>query len=380
MSNCPASDKIQGAKIPDLNCDNPAPESILRLPTTLPGVVGAGSIESGYQLTAADISNEWKANYYQVTSSGVSQNTSTNVCVDNISVNYDAFTWVDWLTPAQRLEGERAWIKQLECSENGGTGGMELGPVRPPITRQPITALPMPSVTITNKYSGGGGGGSGGGGGGIDYVFIDSPSVKVNVSGFGNSREVQHWVDSNILMSSDYSINVEESGSGSRFSGWDITATGQVRVNADSDLVYLRSAFDNSGNIRFAVDTSTDEIIGVLQPDCLVSELETIYVSESESSDVDRTQLNVEVNWMGVQIDESLSDFIEAVYDDPSLVLIRMKPLELGDGILVMKDGKLQVYPVTASTVLGGDENGQLTSIPYSDCETACEEPSSSSM
>ena len=158
MSNCPASDKIQNAIIPELSCNNPAPESILRLPTALPGVVGAGDLETDYQLTAADVNAAWTASYYQVSSNGVTEDTNTTVCVDNTAVDYDTFTWVDWLSPAQALEKDREWIKQLECSIDGGSNGLTFGPVRPPAARQPIVSLPMPSVTV-NKYNEGGGGG-----------------------------------------------------------------------------------------------------------------------------------------------------------------------------------------------------------------------------
>jgi hypothetical protein len=158
MSNCPASDKIQNAIIPELSCNNPAPESILRLPTALPGVVGAGDLETDYQLTAADVNAAWTASYYQVSSNGVTEDTNTTVCVDNTAVDYNTFTWVDWLSPAQALEKDREWIKQLECSIDGGSNGLTFGPVRPPAARQPIVSLPMPSVTV-NKYNEGGGGG-----------------------------------------------------------------------------------------------------------------------------------------------------------------------------------------------------------------------------
>nr|DAQ18995.1 MAG TPA: hypothetical protein [Herelleviridae sp.] len=158
MSDCPSSDKIQNAVIPALTCENPAPESILRLPTTLPGVVGVGELESDYQLTAADVNTVWNATYYQIASGSVSIDTNNVICIDNTSTDYDTFTWVDWLTPAQQLEQGRDWIKQPECSMEGGSGGLTVGPVRPLVTRQPIVSLPMPSVTV-NKYGSGGGGG-----------------------------------------------------------------------------------------------------------------------------------------------------------------------------------------------------------------------------
>ena len=159
MSNCPESDKIKNAVIPDLNCNNPAPESILRLPTMLPGVISPSTLEETYQLASDDVTTAWKATYYQINPDSVSIDTNTTICVDNTATNYDKFTWVDWLTPAQQLEQNRDWIKQPKCSLNGGDNGLTHGPVRPPASRQPIIALPMPSVTITNKYSGGGGGG-----------------------------------------------------------------------------------------------------------------------------------------------------------------------------------------------------------------------------
>lgn len=82
----------------------------------------------------------------------------------------------------------------------------------------------------------------------------------------------------------------------------------------------------------------------------------------------------LDVDWNCVQIDESLAQFVEAEYSE-SGVLLKMKPLpELGDGILVMKDGQLQVYPVPSNMILGGDENGQLIGIPYAECDSACED------
>lgn len=329
MSNCPESDKIQSAVIPDLNCDNPAPESILRLPTMLPGVISPGTLEETYQLASDDVTTAWKATYYQINPDGVSIDTNTTICVDNTATNYDKFTWVDWLTPAQQLEQNRDWIKQPECSLDGGSNGLVHGPVRPPASRQPIIALPMPSVTITNKYSGGGGGGGGGG---------DEPGANISVSG-----ELPIYV---------------------------------TRVAANYTVRLSREMFSNAGNVHFS--WVGNQVVGWIDTHAIVSPNETIFV-ETTGSGYDIV-VNIDVNWECVQIDDSLADFVEAVYSETG-VLFRMKPLpELGDGILVMKDGKLQVYPVPSSAVLGGDENGQLTSIPYSDCETACEEPSSSSM
>lgn len=327
MSNCPESDKIQSAVIPDLNCNNPAPESILRLPTMLPGVISPSTLEETYQLASDDVTTAWKATYYQINPGGVSTDTNTTICVDNTATNYDKFTWVDWLTPAQQLEQDRNWIKQPECSLDGGSNGLVHGPVRPPASRQPIIALPMPSVTITNKYSGGGGGG---GGGGDPY---------------------------DISIDGEFPIYV-------------------TRVSTDYTVRLSREMFSNDGNVHFSwVD---NQVVGWIDTHAIVSPNETIFV-ETTGSGYDIV-VNIDVNWECVQIDDSLADFVEAVYSETG-VLFKMKPLpELGDGILVMKDGKLQVYPVPSSAVLGGDENGQLTSIPYSDCETACEEPSSSSM
>lgn len=328
MSNCPESDKIQNAVIPDLNCDNPAPESILRLPTRLPGVISPSTLEETYQLASNDVTTAWKATYYQINPDGVSTDTNTTICVDNTATNYDKFTWVDWLTPAQQLEQDRNWIKQPECSSDGGSNGLVHGPVRPPASRQPIIALPMPSVTITNKYSGGGGGGGGG----------DEPGANISVSG-----ELPIYV---------------------------------TRVAANYTVRLSREMFSNAGNVHFS--WVGNQVVGWIDTHAIVSPNETIFV-ETTGSGYDIV-VNIDVNWECVQIDDSLADFVEAVYSETG-VLFRMKPLpELGDGILVMKDGKLQVYPVPSSAVLGGDENGQLTSIPYSDCETACEEPSSSSM
>lgn len=327
MSNCPESDKIQNAVIPDLNCDNPAPESILRLPTMLPGVISPSTLEETYQLASDDVTTAWKATYYQINPDGVSIDANTTICVDNTATNYDKFTWVDWLTPAQQLEQDRNWVKQPECSLDGGSNGLVHGPVRPPASRQPIIALPMPSVTITNKYSGGGGGGGGGGG-----------SYDISIDG-------------------EFPIYV-------------------TRVGTDYTVRLSREMFSNNGNVHFS--WVGNQVVGWIDTHAIVSPNETIFV-ETTGSGYDIV-VNIDVNWECVQIDDSLADFVEAVYSETG-VLFKMKPLpELGDGILVMKDGKLQVYPVPSSAVLGGDENGQLTSIPYSDCETACEEPSSSSM
>lgn len=327
MSNCPESDKIKNAVIPDLNCNNPAPESILRLPTMLPGVISPSTLEETYQLASDDVTTAWKATYYQINPDGVSTDTNTTICVDNTATNYDKFTWVDWLTPAQQLEQNRDWIKQPKCSLNGGDNGLTHGPVRPPASRQPIIALPMPSVTITNKYSGGGGGGGGGGG-----------SYDISIDG-------------------EFPIYV-------------------TRVGTDYTVRLSREMFSNNGNVHFS--WVGNQVVGWIDTHAIVSPNETIFV-ETTGSGYDIV-VNIDVNWECVQIDDSLADFVEAVYSETG-VLFKMKPLpELGDGILVMKDGKLQVYPIPSSAVLGGDENGQLTSIPYSDCETACEEPSSSSM
>lgn len=327
MSNCPESDKIKNAVIPDLNCNNPAPESILRLPTMLPGVISPSTLEETYQLASDDVTTAWKATYYQINPDSVSIDTNTTICVDNTATNYDKFTWVDWLTPAQQLEQDRNWIKQPECSLDGGSNGLVHGPVRPPASRQPIIALPMPSVTITNKYSGGGGGGGGGGG-----------SYDISIDG-------------------EFPIYV-------------------TRVGTDYTVRLSREMFSNNGNVHFS--WVGNQVVGWIDTHAIVSPNETIFV-ETTGSGYDIV-VNIDVNWECVQIDDSLADFVEAVYSETG-VLFKMKPLpELGDGILVMKDGKLQVYPVPSSAVLGGDENGQLTSIPYSDCETACEEPSSSSM
>lgn len=327
MRNCPESDKIKNAVIPDLNCNNPAPESILRLPTMLPGVISPSTLEETYQLASDDVTTAWKATYYQINPDGVSIDANTTICVDNTATNYNKFTWVDWLTPAQQLEQNRNWIKQPECSTDGGTNGLVHGPVRPPASRQPIIALPMPSVTITNKYSGGGGGGGGGGG-----------SYDISIDG-------------------EFPIYV-------------------TRVGTDYTVRLSREMFSNNGNVHFS--WVGNQVVGWIDTHAIVSPNETIFV-ETTGSGYDIV-VNIDVNWECVQIDDSLADFVEAVYSETG-VLFKMKPLpELGDGILVMKDGKLQVYPIPSSAVLGGDENGQLTSIPYSDCETACEEPSSSSM
>lgn len=327
MSNCPESDKIQNAVIPDLNCDNPAPESILRLPTMLPGVISPSTLEETYQLASDDVTTAWKATYYQINPDGVSIDANTTICVDNTATNYNKFTWVDWLTPAQQLEQDRNWIKQPECSLDGGSNGLVHGPVRPPASRQPIIALPMPSVTITNKYSGGGGGGGGGGG-----------SYDISIDG-------------------EFPIYV-------------------TRVGTDYTVRLSREMFSNNGNVHFS--WVGNQVVGWIDTHAIVSPNETIFV-ETTGSGYDIV-VNIDVNWECVQIDDSLADFVEAVYSETG-VLFKMKPLpELGDGILVMKGGKLQVYPIPSSAVLGGDENGQLTSIPYSDCETACEKPSSSSM
>lgn len=327
MRNCPESDKIKNAVIPDLNCNNPAPESILRLPTMLPGVISPSTLEETYQLASDDVTTAWKATYYQINPDGVSIDANTTICVDNTTTNYNKFTWVDWLTPAQQLEQNRNWIKQPECSTDGGTNGLVHGPVRPPASRQPIIALPMPSVTITNKYSGGGGGGGGGGG-----------SYDISIDG-------------------EFPIYV-------------------TRVGTDYTVRLSREMFSNNGNVHFS--WVGNQVVGWIDTHAIVSPNETIFV-ETTGSGYDIV-VNIDVNWECVQIDDSLADFVEAVYSETG-VLFKMKPLpELGDGILVMKDGKLQVYPIPSSAVLGGDENGQLTSIPYSDCETACEEPSSSSM
>lgn len=325
MSNCPESDKIKNAVIPDLNCNNPAPESILRLPTMLPGVISPSTLEETYQLASDDVTTAWKATYYQINPDSVSIDTNTTICVDNTATNYDKFTWVDWLTPAQQLEQNRDWIKRPKCSLNGGDNGLTHGPVRPPASRQPIIALPMPSVTITNKYSGGGGGGGGG-------------SYDISIDG-------------------EFPIYV-------------------TRVGTDYTVRLSREMFSNNGNVHFS--WVGNQVVGWIDTHAIVSPNETIFV-ETTGSGYDIV-VNIDVNWECVQIDDSLADFVEAVYSETG-VLFKMKPLpELGDGILVMKDGKLQVYPIPSSAVLGGDENGQLTSIPYSDCETACEEPSSSSM
>lgn len=325
MRNCPESDKIKNAVIPDLNCNNPAPESILRLPTMLPGVISPSTLEETYQLASDDVTTAWKATYYQINPDGVSIDANTTICVDNTATNYNKFTWVDWLTPAQQLEQNRNWIKQPECSTDGGTNGLVHGPVRPPASRQPIIALPMPSVTITNKYSGGGGGGGGG-------------SYDISIDG-------------------EFPIYV-------------------TRVGTDYTVRLSREMFSNNGNVHFS--WVGNQVVGWIDTHAIVSPNETIFV-ETTGSGYDIV-VNIDVNWECVQIDDSLADFVEAVYSETG-VLFKMKPLpELGDGILVMKDGKLQVYPIPSSAVLGGDENGQLTSIPYSDCETACEEPSSSSM
>ena len=327
MRNCPESDKIKNAVIPDLNCNNPAPESILRLPTMLPGVISPSTLEETYQLASDDVTTAWKATYYQINPDGVSIDANTTICVDNTATNYNKFTWVDWLTPAQQLEQNRNWIKQPECSTDGGTNGLVHGPVRPPASRQPIIALPMPSVTITNKYSGGGGGGGGGGG-----------SYDISIDG-------------------EFPIYV-------------------TRVGTDYTVRLSREMFSNNGNVHFS--WVGNQVVGWIDTHAIVSPNETIFV-ETTGSGYDIV-VNIDVNWECVQIDDSLADFVEAVYSETG-VLFKMKPLpELGDGILVMKDGKLQVYPIPSSAVLGGDENGQLTSIPYSDCKTACEEPSSSSM
>lgn len=323
MRNCPESDKIKNAVIPDLNCNNPAPESILRLPTMLPGVISPSTLEETYQLASDDVTTAWKATYYQINPDGVSIDANTTICVDNTATNYNKFTWVDWLTPAQQLEQNRNWIKQPECSTDGGTNGLVHGPVRPPASRQPIIALPMPSVTITNKYSGGGGGGG---------------SYDISIDG-------------------EFPIYV-------------------TRVGTDYTVRLSREMFSNNGNVHFS--WVGNQVVGWIDTHAIVSPNETIFV-ETTGSGYDIV-VNIDVNWECVQIDDSLADFVEAVYSETG-VLFKMKPLpELGDGILVMKDGKLQVYPIPSSAVLGGDENGQLTSIPYSDCETACEEPSSSSM
>ena len=149
-----------------------------------------------------------------------------------------------------------------------------------------------------------------------------------------------------------------------------------TRVGTDYTVRLSREMFSNAGNVHFS--WVGNQVVGWIDTHAIMSPNETIFV-ETTGSGYDIV-VNIDVNWECVQIDDSLADFVEAVYSETG-VLFKMKPLpELGDGILVMKDGKLQVYPVPSSAVLGGDENGQLTSIPYSDCETACEEPSSSSM
>lgn len=317
MSNCPESDKIKNAVIPDLNCNNPAPESILRLPTMLPGVISPSTLEETYQLASDDVTTAWKATYYQINPDGVSTDTNTTICVDNTATNYDKFTWVDWLTPAQQLEQNRDWIKQPECSLDGGSNGLVHGPVRPPASRQPIIALPMPSVTITNKYSGGGGGGG---------------SYDISIDG-------------------EFPIYV-------------------TRVGTDYTVRLSREMFSNNGNVHFS--WVGNQVVGWIDTHAIVSPNETIFV-ETTGSGYDIV-VNIDVNWECVQIDDSLADFVEAVYSETG-VLFKMKPLpELGDGILVMKDGKLQVYPVPSSAVLGGDENGQLIGIPYAECDSACED------
>lgn len=330
MRNCPESDKIKNAVIPDLNCNNPAPESILRLPTMLPGVISPSTLEETYQLASDDVTTAWKATYYQINPDGVSTDTNTTICVDNTATNYDKFTWVDWLTPAQQLEQNRNWIKQPECSTDGGTNGLIHGPVRPPASRQPIIALPMPSVTITNKYSGGGGGGGGGSGGGSDISISGYEPIEVYVSG-----------------GTDYTIDI------------------------DLQRLY-ELLFSNDGNVHFSWNNGA--VVGWFNGLNITSPYETILISVPTGDSMYDMQFELDVDWTCVQIDESLAQFVEAEYSDTG-VLLKMKPLpELGDGILMMKDGQLQVYPVPANMILGGDENGQLIGIPYAECDSACED------
>lgn len=331
MSNCPESDKIQNAVIPDLNCDNPAPESILRLPTMLPGVIGPSTLEETYQLASDDVTTAWKATYYQINPDGVSTDTNTTICVDNTATNYDKFTWVDWLTPAQQLEQNRDWIKQPECSLDGGSNGLVHGPVRPPASRQPIIALPMPSVTITNKYSGGGGGGGGG----------DEPGANISVSG-----ELPIYVT---RVATDYT----------------------VRLNI-GDL--YNKMFSNAGNVHFSWEGN--RVVGNTTASVEIESTNmSILMNIDNDTEFGITTYDLYVNWTCVEIDPSLAEFIEADYSDLNKVVLKMKPLpELGDGILVMKDGQLQVYPVPSNMILGGDENGQLIGIPYAECDSACED------
>lgn len=340
MSDCPSSEKIQAAIIPELNCNNTvAPESILRLPTTLPGVIGTNDLVELYEFTTADIETDWSAVYYNVTADIVAPSTDSVVCVDNTAVGYDNFTWVDWLQTAQQKAGKRPWIHQLECAEDGAAGAAIIGPVRPPNARAPIMALPMPSVTVNVNKSGGGGGGDKN----IDYVFIDSNSIKVNVDRIGAyTKEIQHWVDSDLLQSSDGTIKVKTSGKNSMFSGWDISCTHVPHT-------YL-----------------------------MISTTESITIDEIVDEPTNRTMFDVNVDWTHVVIDPSLEEFIEADYDDIDQVTLKLKSLT--DGVLIVQGGVISMHPLVPNTVLAVDADGNLIDLPYSDCESACEEPSSSSI
>lgn len=156
MSDCPSSDKIQGAKIPELVCTDAVPASALRLPTEYPSVMNAANLFDTYELTPADLQAQWKPTYYQITN-GVAS-TSDDECTNNTNVTASSYTWVDWLSAVESHANGRDWVHTPECSDTGGTSGISKGPSRPTAALPDTVALPTPSMLVSKTTGGGGGG------------------------------------------------------------------------------------------------------------------------------------------------------------------------------------------------------------------------------
>lgn len=400
-NTCETSEWLQSTQIPRLNVPNTAPEAICKAPAKIPRMA-VFDIRAEYGFTEDEFDIVIDPDYVQTDGSIVASAAGdTEECVENSDTSTDSFTWVDWLTPISELAGDRLWVldgEELDCTETGDLSDDPdfKRPALPMASFNVVLPVPLtPPVTYdpdNGGVAGGGGGGEGEGGGGSGIEGDDQPVDPDNPDGdvTPNPNPTPGGCDTIIINGDNEYISTVADGCTAevKFNTAKLQCT--IRDNVDTMVLPAESIVKKTENMG-----SCEELLYLaVSETALESPYESIIVTPIEnitvSGGVERFQ--IDVDWTKIVIGDTLTGVVETdTITTPGSVIVNLAP-DIPNCMFYVMDGKLMYLPLVPksvlttledgspqflesqpNSVLGVDENGNFTWLPYSDCEAACQ-------
>lgn len=397
-NTCETSEWLQSTQIPGLDVPNTAPEAICKAPAKIPRMA-VFDIRSAYAFTADEFDMVIEPVYIQADNFAVSSDVGdTEECVENSDTSTNSFTWVDWLTPISELAGDRLWVldgEELECTETGDLSDDPdfKRPALPMASFNVVLPVPLtPPVTYdpdNGGIAGGGGGGGGGGGSGGGVDGDEQPEDPDDPDGGTTTNPDPGDCDTITINGDKDYISTVANGC-------------TVTVKFDKDKMSCTIQDLITGVIRNTQSIVTEaenaggcnQFLHIAVADTLLeSPYESITITPVESSisgAANRFQLDVD--WTKIVIGDTLAGVVKTdTTTTPGSVIVNLAP-DIPNCMFYVMDGKLMYLPLVPksvlttledgspqfleaqpSSVLGVDENGNFTWMPYSDCEAACQ-------